>query len=163
MKKINFDLIQKKMLDSIKERETHYRIINEVALITKQFEGKEITRRIMTAIKKAYPQYVYYWDASRTFSRSIQIWGAGLTFNERIIIYLPFDMGDEGHIYTHTAFVAQNECHFLEKERNERAIMQAPFLKDAVFRFNILVDEINEIQSLFTEYPLTSIFERGGD
>lgn len=163
MKKINFIETEKKMLLTIKEREIHYRIINKVALITKQFEGKEITKRIMTAIKKSYPDYTYYWEATRTYHRSIHMWGNGLPMDQCIIIYLPFDMGEEAHIYTHGKFIETNQCHFLKAERNERTIQQAPFLKEAVSRYNKLVDELAEIQSRFTEYPLTYLFEKGGE
>jgi len=161
MKKIDFNTTQKKMLDAIKEREVHYGIICDVASIMEQFEGKEITKRIMTVIKKALPQYTYYWDDQRTYSRSIQMWGNGLAFDDHITIYLPYSFGIEGHIYNHTAFIETNQCHFLDAERNKRAIEQAPLLEDAVTHYNKLIQELKEIQSHFTESPLDCLFIRG--
>jgi len=162
MKKINLVEIKQKMLLAIKERELHYKIICEVEEITSQFEGQKITKRIMTAVKKAYPSYTYHWDADRSYSRSFSMWGDGIEFNERITIYLPFGMMDEEHIYSHSAFIETNQCHFLDKERNERAIKQAPLLESSVEEYNNLVEQILSIQEKFTEYPLTYIFEKGG-
>lgn len=163
MKKIDFATTQKKMFDTIKEQEVCYRMICEVSRIVEQFEGKKIDKRIMTAIKKALPSYAYYWNTAITSSRSIQIWGSDLAFDDSITIYLPFHIGEKGHIYKHAAFIEANQYHFFGAERNERTLQQAPLLKDAVTRYNKLIQEIEEIQSHFTEYPLSSLFIRGGE
>lgn len=162
MKPLDFDSLHKKCLEQIEVRKFHHTLIETIEPLLKKFEGKLVSKRIMNEVKKALPMYTYYWDAERSYSRSFRMWGNGLLYDERITIYLPVEM-DLSIPYSHSRFIETNQCHFLDRERNELALKQLPFLKDAVTRFNEITTELKEIQSKFTEYPLAYIFEKGGE
>lgn len=68
------------------------------------FEGKQITKRLATAVQKALPEYTVYYDAEYSWIK-LKIWGNGLEYNSNVDVILTYTGTGNDGIYHHENMV----------------------------------------------------------
>ena len=143
----------------IVEQERDLEIWQKVMEVLKPFDGKAVSKRMETAVKKALPDYTLYLD--NDFLVTIQIWGSDVGYNKRIAIYLRHDE----KVYNH-AKTLENSGYFnfiQEKNQGLRASLMndARVIKELVGDFNNCVKRLQAVNEEAERYgyPLSSILD----
>ena len=114
-----FTQIIKEMNESLETYKQQYKILELVEPLLKPFEGKKITARIETAVKKVlepmgydvryFPDYSWY---------TLKVYGNGLKYDNAV----RFNLGYKGNTnlfgeFTMKNFESNNKCYYANKER----------------------------------------------
>jgi len=164
-KEIDFQEAKKQIEECIKEQDFHFEIWQKVMSILKEnFEGKNVTKRIETKLKKELPEYTLYLENGSLII--IHIWGNGIDYNNRINIYLRIKENEMLYNKYNHALTVENSGYFpLIPERNEKlkAILKndGKLLKKLVNNWNKALKELQNInrEAENFEYPISSIFD----
>lgn len=89
-------------------------ILELVEPVMRTFEGKKITKRIETAVKKVLPSgYVTSYGFQYSWF-SLKIWGNELTYDDKIDLTLGYEVDFKMERYLY-----HNQRYYLDKGRNE--------------------------------------------
>ena len=106
------------------------RIIKLLLENKKRFEGKKVTKRLITFLQKdaLLSNYNFYLDLDYNKKvRSLCVWGNGIEFDKRVVLYFGFKMfNNDDKIFNLDNFVeenarfkhVQNDINKLNKELN---------------------------------------------
>jgi hypothetical protein len=158
LKLLNTDEVLKRVEETQKKQLKDFEIVNKIQETLKPFEGKQITKRLGTAIEKLYPEsHVVY--STQYGMYQIYIWGNGIDYDKRLSFLLGYQGSQD--IYTEESFNKYNQCHFLDKPRHEALESKKEKVPDWVNRWNKAAEELLTIQKEIGNdaYPLTSIFD----
>jgi hypothetical protein len=86
MKPLTVENQTSKVNASIAHYENLLSISSRILPILKTSDGKQITKRIETAVRKALPEYQV--SLSNSFTISINVWGNGIDYEKRVSVYL---------------------------------------------------------------------------
>jgi hypothetical protein len=150
--------------DYIIKQEIEFNIYTKIMEVFKTFDGKPVSKRMETAVKKIFPDYHIYLENG--YLIILHIWGKEITHDNRINIYLR--KGKDAlnpSAYNH-ALTLENSGYFpYIPERNEK--LKASLCNDFKV-IKLLVNDFNEavatLQGINAEaerygYPLSSILD----
>ena len=143
----------------IAEMERDLEIWQKVMKVLKDFDGKVISKRIETAVKKILPDYTLYLENDSLVT--IQIWGADVGYNKRIAIYLRHNE----KVYNHKKTLENSGYFPFIPEKNERLraslMNDARVIKELVGDFNNCVKRLQAVNEEAERYgyPLSSILD----
>jgi len=78
---------QKKLADRIANTTDFIIVRNTVISLAEKMKGQQLNRRFLTALKKELPNYYISYEKGLTYV-SLTIWGNGVYYDKRHIIYL---------------------------------------------------------------------------
>jgi hypothetical protein len=153
----------KKVIESVEayivEQERDLAIWQKVMEALKVFDGKIISKRMETAVKKVFPRYTLYLENESLVI--IHIWGDDVGYNKRIAIYLRHDE----KVYNH-AKTLENSGYFnfiqIKNQGLRASLMNdARVIKELVGDFNNCVKRLQAINEEAERYgyPLSSILD----
>lgn len=152
--------VLKKIDEVIKHQEITLVIINKFLEVVKKMDGKQISKRIATALEKEFPEYKVIWD-TRYGMYHIDIWGNGIEYKDEIRIMIGYDTGD-GHIH-YDQILDFNGCYTLDKERREQLIAFKEEIDNhiEVYQKYLKVKEYTKkyFDSFEYLYPISEIFK----
>lgn len=59
--------------------------------ILKKFDGKQVTKRIETQVKNAFPDYTIFMDDSSVSTVRLHIWGLAIPYDNRLSIFVSYN------------------------------------------------------------------------
>ena len=131
-----------------------------------KFEGKPISRRMLSHLKKEFPDHTFYYDDSLNFTH-IEVKIPDMPYANDT--YSSFNLGyDNESGYSTEKFMKNNQWAYLEKVRSEELRKKIPQLKEAVKDYNKGAKMINtsrdvsEYDGYKSLYPLSKYF-KGAD
>ena len=160
-----FEAVKKQVEDYIIKQEKEFSIWQKVMDALKPFDGKVITKRFETAVKKIFPDNVIYLE--NEWLVIIHIWGGEIgNHDKRINIYLK--KGKDAlnpSAYSHAETLA-NSGHFSYiPEKNEK--LKASLANDGKM-LKVMIDEWNQALSILKNinaesenwgWPLSNVFD----
>jgi hypothetical protein len=160
-----FEDVKKRLEDYIKEQENHFAIWQKVMDVLKDYDGKIVSKKMESAVKKILPDYTIYLENDDLII--FHIWGKEIGNHEkRINIYLR--KGKEAlnpSAYSHSITLENSGYFPYIPERNEKLkaflANDGKMLKIMVKEWNralIIMQNLNE-QSENWGWPLSSIFD----
>lgn len=115
---------------------------DKVAAVLKRFNGKTVTKRMATAVEKAFPTYTVFYDTSIGM-RHIYVWGNEIAYDNRKSFLLSYE--SHSQVFSLSRFTGEyNRAHYgAAQARNEKRAAQ---LKDIAWQMKV-VEAINAINS----------------
>ena len=140
-------ITKEQLLDRINERIDHYKVrlelFNQIEPVIKEFDGKKITKRIQTKLRKKLSKRVVYLNKDYSMFQLV-IWGDNnllfsnarkIHFNDRFTSLIGYK---DNPIVDYDKFIEYNQCHILNDERIKS-------LKRAIENIDDLVKLHNDI------------------
>ena len=159
-----FEAVKKQVEEYIIKEEREFVIYSKIMEVFKAFDGKQVSKRMETAVKKVFPDYHIYLE--NDYLIILHIWGKEVAYDNRVNIYLR--KGKDAlnpSAYSHAETLA-NSGHFSYiPEKNEK--LRASLANDGKM-LKIMVEEWNRalkvLQNLNEEsenwgWPLSSVFD----
>ena len=153
---------EKQIKEEIKERLRVYKLqkqmIENIIAILKTFEGKQLNKRIETAIKKQYSEYTVFFSKSYTYFE-LRVWGNGLNHNDSFMVYLGKNNAD---VFTMENFNEYNKYMIHHDETIKKLTNSLLAYKQHIKRYNDLISYIKkEKEEHFKDipYPLSQYFD----
>ena len=150
--------------DYIVKEEREFDVYTKVMEVFKAFDGKPVSKRMETAVKKVFPDYHIYLENG--YLIILHIWGKEVAYDSRINIYLR--KGKDAlnpSAYSHAETLA-NSGHFSyipEKNEKLKASLanDARVIKELTNDFNNCVKRLQAINEEAERYgyPLSSILD----
>lgn len=132
-----------KNLEMYKEQ---YKILELVEPILKQFEGKKITARIETAVKKVLNPLGYTVQYFKDYSwYTLKVYGNGLLYDNAVRFNLGYENRGE---FSFENFKSNNGCYYKNQERIEDIEVMLSDT-DRIKSFIITFEEVKKLQSDF--------------
>jgi len=159
-----FEVVKKAVEAYIVEQDLHFEIWQKVMEVLKPFDGKAVTKRFETAVKKIFPDLTLYLE--NDYLIILHIWGGEIGWKKRITIYLR--KGKDAlnpSAYSHAETLANSGYFPYIPERNQglRASLMndARVIKELVGDFNNCVKRLQAVQEEAERYgyPLSSILD----
>jgi hypothetical protein len=160
-----FEAVKKAVEAYIIEQDLHFEIWQKVMEILKPFDGKIISKRMETAVKKVFPDLTLYLE--NDYLIILHIWGGRIgSHNKEINIYLRKDKDAlNPSAYSHADTLANSGYFPYIPERNKslRASLMndARVIKELVGDWNNCVKRLQAINEEAERYgyPLSSILD----
>ena len=159
-----FEVVKKAVEAYIVEQDLHFEIWQKVMEVLKPFDGKAVTKRFETAVKKIFPDLTLYLE--NDYLIILHIWGGEIGWKNRITIYLR--KGKDAlnpSVYSHAETLANSGYfpYIPEKNQSLRASLMndARVIKELVGDFNNCVKRLQAINEEAERYgyPLSSILD----
>ena len=142
---------KKEMAQQIKQQMTLYKVYMSVLpliySVLKEYDGKQITKRIKTKMEEALTDYSIYYNVGFTYYELV-IWGKEIAYNDRFTIYLQkvtdgktFDYDKMLKTYTFNP----NVEHYKEQYKK---------LNNVFFKLDHYINEYNELLEVVKEKSL---------
>jgi hypothetical protein len=159
-----FEAVKKAVEDYIVKEEREFALYTKVMDVFKAFDGKPVSKRMETAVKKVFPDYHIYLE--NEYLIILHIWGKEVAYDNRINIYLR--KGKDAlnpSAYSHAETLA-NSGHFSYiPEKNEKLkaslLNDARVIKELVGDWNNCVKRLQAINEEGEKYgyPLSSFLD----
>lgn len=141
----------------IKEYSKQVEVWHMLLNVLQKFEGKQVSKRIETAIKKENDAFVVYMDNSLNFYK-LQIWGNGIVYEQRLSFVLSYD-----DTFSLERFIDNNISYTLAEQRKQE--LEA-YLSEKLEEIEYLIEyqsnlqaKIKEFKKLIPkEYPINRFF-----
>lgn len=101
----------KSIMDVQDKQNVNYFILTLIEPILRRFDGKKITKRIETAIKKELPEYTISYGFTYSWY-SLKIWGNGISWDDKIDLQLGYN-----EFFDMDEYIRLNQRYYLESER----------------------------------------------
>jgi hypothetical protein len=160
-----FEAVKKAVEAYIIEQERDLEIWQKVMEILKPFDGKAVSKRMETAVKKIFPDLTVYLE--NDYLIILHIWGGRIgSHDKRINIYLR--KGKDAmnpSAYSHADTLANSGYFPFIPERNEKLraslLNDARVIKELVGDFNNCVKRLQAVNEEAERYgyPLSSILD----
>ena len=148
LKLADYEKIKERIKERIKVSQEHLRLVKIVFDVCEKFEGKQITKRIATAMQKEVSDYTVSYDTTagmfhlRIWSRN---WKHILNYDNRFSALLGYDTNT---IVNMEKVRYYNQCHTLDEKRIVGYKTTLKKLKGFVKRYNKIFQSFDE---LYTE------------
>jgi hypothetical protein len=134
-----YNSIQKRII----EAKFNYALWKKIEKIIEKFDGKQLNKRIDTALKNALPEYTIYANFEYTMFK-VTMWGNGIDYNDRKTFYL----GYHSHPYLDMVKVKESNMSFeLEEQRAKN--LEEVTLKAIEEKVNIWNEALTKMQSCY--------------
>jgi len=160
----DFEAVKKEIEQYIAKQEIEFLIYSQVMNIIKEFNGKDITKRIETRLKKELPQFTFSLENGSLII--IHVWGNGIDYSQRINIYLRQSKNEMLYNKYDHELTLQNSGYFpLIPKRNAKLkaslVNDGKFLKSLIESWNNAISILQRInkEAENWEYPISSIFD----
>jgi hypothetical protein len=134
----------------------NYEIFQKIVVVLKKFEGKNVTKRIQTALKEAMPGYNIYLKSIASMT-NIEVWGGDIEYQNGPHILLCYN---DHPIYSEDTFVNKHNSGFADVpstiEKLKQGLVNAPALVD---RFNQILKDAQELEAEAKKYELEYDFD----
>lgn len=151
--------VKEAIQEQIKIKQDNLKILDAIEPVLKSFDGKTISKRIETAIKKALPEYTVYYGKSYSWYE-VRIWGNGIKYDNSITLNLGY-LRDTDTL-NFDWFVKNNKFLYLEKERMDILVAVSD---DSLHELNTKYEEYLSIKEQFKNfisefpYPVSQYFK----
>ena len=127
----------------IEDAKLNYFLWKKIEKILEKFEGKQITKRIETEVKKQLPEYTIYYKHDYTMFQLV-VWGNGIDYNKNKTFYFGYDSNP----YVNMVKIREsNQCHDLEKSRYEK--LEQITLKMIEEKCNLWNSGLDQLKSVY--------------
>jgi hypothetical protein len=158
MKLVKYEDLTVEVEKVIKYYVTSNTVLDAIEPILKTFDGKPITKRIATAIEKAYPDYKVYFSKSYSWFE-LSIWGKDTHFENRMDLNLGyFNTGD----FSFENFVKKNQRYYLNKKRliELEELKNSGYLPKLINSYNTIATEMELLKKSIPDvYPVSSFLK----
>jgi hypothetical protein len=142
-KAVSAQEIYKKVQERIEDAKLNYFLWKTIQKECERWEGKAISKRIETALKKILPDYIVVFE-NRYGMFQLYIWGNGINYDHRKQFLLGYETSP---FFSAKQLLDSNMCHELEAGRAEKmATLTYTDIVDAADKWNnglALMQEIN--------------------
>lgn len=87
---LNVEVVRANTMEAIIRAKMKKRIFETLSSVLKNFEGKQVSNRIVTALKKELPDNVFSLECTGGSHYNLYIWGAGINFDQRMMIFIAY-------------------------------------------------------------------------
>jgi len=150
-KEINLNEKWESIQDKIKDQKINYELWKKIESSLQKHEGKKITKRIETALKKDFPEYTIYLENLYGMYH-IVLWGNGIEYQKNIRYLIGYE---SSNIINMKEILKHNMCYELEKSRSEKLEkMEIEDLEVQVKKWNSGLKDLQEVQKWGGEFEL---------
>lgn len=154
------EIITRKQIENLIQGELEkeaqdYIWFNKFMEVIKQFEGKQITKRIETALKKAYPDITFYYEVSCSIYH-MYVWGKPVNrdFNNRMMLFIVSTWGGDTPNIINEAGIRKSMCCYdtaaIERNDNRKKLLKNDtMLNEIVNAFNAFNTAKERIDAIF--------------
>jgi hypothetical protein len=160
--KMKIETITKEQIKNIIQEQYNreladYIWFNDFMEVIKQFEGKPISKRIETALKKAFPDVTFSYDILAGMYR-IFAWGqvTGRTYDNRMTFYIgniPFGSNDNtvliNEVKIRESMTSFDTAALKRNEYRQQLLKNDTMLDEIVSAFNAFNDAKTRIDTIF--------------
>jgi len=136
-------------------------ILSLIEPVIRTFDGKKITKRIETAVKKVLPEgYVTFYQFKYSWFE-LSIWGNGIKFDHSIRLTLGYN-----EFFSFEDYVERNQRYYLDKSRCEELdgyLNDPVYLKGLCDKKESLLKQMKEyeIATKNLPWPISQHFKEG--
>jgi hypothetical protein len=136
-------------------------ILSIIEPVLKSFDGKTISKRIETAIKKVLPEFTVYYGKSYSWYE-LKIWGNGVDYQNNLSLNLGYTSTSD--VFNFEWYVTNNQRSYLEKSRYEHLEVYRTDVEKLVnlsIRYEELLETISEFKKETSNlpYPVSQFFK----
>lgn len=115
----------------------------EVLRVLEAYEGKQITKRLATAVEKALPDRVVHYSTDFGMYH-IKIWGDGLKYGEGVDMLIGYNKYGTNPTFSIEKAREYNRCFTLNKERIKALKARLHILEPAAELYNRRLEQLEE-------------------
>ena len=172
LEKVHISKVREAVTTHLDELKRQLEVTNAALEVIKTFEGKQITKRIGTAVQKALPDFTVYYGKPYGWYE-VKIWGNGIEFGSGVSLLLAY-REKSGTNLDFEEVLEKNRRYTLNENRIRELEHMLPYLPGLCDRWNAILDEINQLRAelepkqrdpelLGAVYPLSEIFRLSQD
>ena len=161
-------ITKEQLLDRINESIDHYKVrlelFNQIEPVIKEFDGKKITKRIQTKLRKKLSKRVVYLNKDYSMFQLV-IWGDNnllfsnarkIHFNDRFTSLIGYK---DNPIVDYDKFIEYNQCHILNEKRIKSLKRAIEDIDDIVRLHNEICDIKERFEAYASNFGIDSLIK----